>query len=165
MRGARWLLLAAIVAIIGSIGVTYQRQRLGVERQAPSKPDPLPDTRQGQATDWHWKQSAPGRTVVEIFAKSFTEEQERFQLQRVRFHIFHKDGGEYDRVESAHATFHPGEDQIFAGGEVLITLGMPATGQPRRQLVSIRTSAVTFDSKTARATTDQPAHFTFENGD
>ena len=42
MRGARWFLLAAILAILGSVGLTYVNQRRDLENGAPQKPEPLP---------------------------------------------------------------------------------------------------------------------------
>ncbi|MBI3473163.1 MAG: LPS export ABC transporter periplasmic protein LptC, partial [Candidatus Solibacter usitatus] len=164
MRGARWLLLAAIVAILGSVAVTYQRQRREVETQAPAKPAPLPEKVQGTMADWHWKKSTPGRTEVEIWAKQFRAEPDEFQLEGVRLHIFQKDGGQYHRFESASAVFNPSQDQIFSEGAVTITLGVPIKGEAKRQLVSIRTSGVTFEGKRGLASTDRVAEFVFENG-
>jgi lipopolysaccharide export system protein LptA len=41
---------------------------------------------------------------------------------------------------------------------------VPVEGQPARPLVNIKSSGVTFELKTNKVSTDQPASFTFENG-
>ncbi|MGH9784691.1 MAG: hypothetical protein ACRD88_10935, partial [Terriglobia bacterium] len=163
MRGARWFLLVAIAAIVGAVAVAYRIQRGETEAKAPPKPPPLPENIAGQAADWHWVHSVQGSPRVEIWAKNFKQEKDaaHIELQGVRLHLFHKNGVEYDRVHSAHAVFR--DDRLFSDGEVAITLGVPAEGEPRRQLVSIRTSGVTFE-KSGKASTDRSAEFVFENG-
>ncbi len=43
MRGSRWLLLVAIVAIIGGVSYTYRAQKQAIKAAAPSNPQALPD--------------------------------------------------------------------------------------------------------------------------
>jgi len=86
------------------------------------------------------------------------------ELERVRLHLFHKQGDLFDRIESQLATFQPGEAKLYSEGDVLITLGVPPEGFEAHRLVSIRTSGLTVDKKTGTASTDREAHFTFVNG-
>lgn len=166
MRGLRWLLLASIAAILGAVGFTYHRERRAVELATPPKPEQLPQEVTGQAQDWHLTNTVAGRAVVEIFARNFKQEKDstKVELGGVRLKLFHKDGKQFDYVESAHALFDPVDKQLYSDGEVTITLGVPAAGEPKRQLVSIRTSGVSFVSDTGKASTERPAEFTFENG-
>lgn len=167
MRGARWLLLLAIFAILGWLGFTYRTQRREIEKQAPARPDLLPVDVAGQARDWHYvKNDEKGSKIYEVWAKNFKQEQNssRVELEAVRFHIFHQKRDQFDRVESPFATFQPSEDKLYSDGKVLITLAVPAEGEPTHRLVSISTSGVTYDSRTNKASTDRPADFTFQNG-
>jgi lipopolysaccharide export system protein LptA len=167
MRGARWLLLLAIFAILGWLGFTYRTQRREIEKQAPARPDMLPVDVAGKAADWHYvKSDQEGRKIVEVWARSFKQDQNssRIELEGVRLHLFHQKSNQFDRVESPFATFVPNDDKLYSDGNVLITLAVPTEGEPTHRLVSISTSGVTFDTKTAKTSTDRPADFTFQNG-
>jgi lipopolysaccharide export system protein LptA len=167
MRGARWLLLLAISAILGWLGFTYRIQRRSVEQQAPAKPEMLPADVSATSRDYQIvKKDEKGRKIVEIWAKNFKQDKDssQIELEGVRLHLFHGDGDKFHLVESPSATYKPGDDKLHAEGEVTITLAVPAEGEPSNRLVSIHTSGVTFDSKTAKASTDRPADFTFQNG-
>src|SRR5580765_135377 len=114
MRGARWFLLLAICAILGWLRFVYLAQRHALADQAPRKPDMLPLDVSGKAEDWHWvKTDEKGRKIVEIWARNFKQEKEsnRVELDRVRLHLFQKQGDQFDRVESPFATFQPSEDK------------------------------------------------------
>jgi len=167
MRGARWLFLVAIVAILGWLRFTYSTQRRILDQQAPAKPTPLRSDVAVSIPDWYRRETdKEGHKVLEIWAKNVRQSTDsaRIDLEQVRIHLFHKDADQFDLVESPAAKFQPGEDKLFAEGEVTITLKVPEEGPPSHRLVSIHTSAVTFESKTGRATTDKPTDFTFENG-
>src|SRR2546426_12383488 len=100
MRGTRWLLLAAIVAILGGIGVKYRAQLkvLRVRDQALAKPAPLPDDLNSSSVDWHYVKTdtrgGTGRTMAEIWAKDFRElrDSSRADLKEVKLRLFSKKG-------------------------------------------------------------------------
>src|SRR5258708_572841 len=120
MRGARWLLLLAIFAIVGWLGSTYRTQRRILEMQAPAKPDLLPENILGASKDWSMRKTdEKGHTIVEIWAKNFKQEKDTSQiaLEGVRLHLVHKDGKQFDLVESPSAMAQPGEDKLYADGE------------------------------------------------
>ncbi len=167
MRGTRWLILTAILAILGGVGVTYRLQKRTLQEHAPPKPRPLPRELNSTREDWNYSQTDNHRIIVEIHAKKFGQSADNSHvlLEDVELHFYHKEGDEYDLVRSARAEFSPTDKKLFSDGEVQITLGMPAEGKPKRTLVTIRSSGVTFFSDTGKATTDRPASFTFENGD
>lgn len=168
MRGTRWLILLAIGAILGGVGLTYRIRKSALEREAPPRPKALPLDLASSAENWVWTQSMPGegRPAVEIKAKRYgmSKDNSRIALEGVELRIFHKRDGLYDRVRSPRAEFFTAEKRLYSEGHVEITLGLPLEGEPRAHPVSIRSSGVAFDSETGRAWTERPAEFTFENG-
>src|SRR5262245_41735309 len=108
MRAVRWILLLAIVAILGRVGFVYKEQKDRVLKEAPPKPEPLPQNTQGQMQEWEWTNSVQGKPVVHIRARSFRQDKAgHFELEGVNLKITQKDGTQYNRVESRHAIFKP----------------------------------------------------------
>jgi lipopolysaccharide export system protein LptA len=166
MRRTRWLLLLAILAILGGIGITYRTQRQVLQKQAPAKPPMLPTEISGVRDEFKSTRTEAGQNKWEITAAKVRQEKDSTQthLEHVTLKIYNKTGDKYGLVKSANAEFEQNAKRLFSDGEVEITLGVPAEGQPSRPLVNIRSSGVTFDVQASRASTDRPASFTFENG-
>lgn len=166
MRGTRWLLLLAILAILAGIGVTYQTQKRALETHAPVKPPMLPAGLSGVRDDFQWSHDEAGHKKWELSGHKVRQEKDSNQvhLEQVTLKIYNKTGDEYDLVKSASAEFDQNASRMYSDGEVEVTLGVPAEGQPKRQLVSIKSSGVTFEVKTGHAATDRAAAFVFENG-
>ncbi|MCU1273382.1 MAG: OstA family protein [Bryobacterales bacterium] len=166
MRGTRWLLLVAIVAILAGIGLTYRIQKRALAGTAPPKPVQLPASLSGTREDFKWTRREQGRAVVEIHARQLRQEKDSNQvhLEQVDLKIFNKPGDQYNLVKCAKAEFDQGSSHLYSEGDVEITLSVPVEGQPTRPLVNIKSSGVTFDVKTGKAATDRAAIFTFENG-
>src|SRR6266851_7161322 len=168
MRGTRWLLILAILAILGGVGATYRLQRRSLAGQAPQEPASLPPNLAGSLQGWRWsKIDDRGKPIVEVFARNLKQEKNtsHVQLEGVELHIFNKTGDQYDLVKSPNAEFSEVESRLYSEGYVEITLAVPVDGKPAHKLVSIRTSGVTFESKTGKASTERPANFAFENGE
>jgi lipopolysaccharide export system protein LptA len=172
MRGTRWLLLAAIVVILGGISVKYRAQLkvLRVRDQALAKPAPLADDLNFLSDDgWHWKQTdtrnGTARVTAEIWAKDARElkDESRADLKGVTLRLPSKKGDTYDLIQSAAASFYKADHRLYSDGDVAITLNVPFEGLPKRTLVSIKSSGVTYDT-TGRAETDRPSSFVFERG-
>ena len=166
MRGTRWLLLVAIAAIVAGVGITYRAQKLAIRIQAPAKPASLPDDLNSTAQDWSYTESNANQTTVEVTAKDALEARDssRVDLKGVTLKLHDKRGGTYDLVTSAAASYFKTEHRFYSEGEVQITLKVPETGEPKHQLISIKSSGVNFDTNSGQAETDQPADFTFEHG-
>lgn len=166
MRGTRWLLLLAILALLAAVGVTYRNQSRVLRKEALIRPPSIPPELSGTAEEWQWQQHSQNRPVVEVRAKNLKQEKDsdHVQLDHVELHIFSKTGNTYDRVRSARAEFDQKEGVMYSEGEVDITLEVPVTGLPSHRLVSIQSSGVRFESKTGKAATDRPVSFTFEHG-
>jgi lipopolysaccharide export system protein LptA len=170
MTGTRWLLVATMIAIIGTVGVAYRAQWKSLRERSPAKPQELPIDLRSSASDWHWERTEgkpPFRKSVEISAKNFKQikETSQVQLEGVTLKLYHKDGEAYDLVKSPAATFHAGEKQMYADGEVEITLGVPKEGPAPPDLVWIKTSGVRFDSDSGKSETDRPTQFRFAKGE
>jgi lipopolysaccharide export system protein LptA len=167
MRRTRPLLLLAILGILVAVGVSYYVQTSLEKRRQPPTPKSLPANTSAAASDWRWSKTTGSRPAVEVRAASFQQVKEpsRFDLEKVELRIYDKDGKTYDQVKSAHAEFDIVQGVLYADGEVEITTGVAAEGRQAGRLVFIRTSGVTFDSRTGKASTDRAATFSFERGE
>jgi lipopolysaccharide export system protein LptA len=167
MRGARWLLLVAIAAIVVLVGRTYKAQKDILKHQALPKPAELPAGVGSVAEQWEYRRARDNNTLVEITAKDFRQakDSEQIDLTGVELRLHHQSAGTYDLVRSAAATFFSSDERLFSEGEVDITLAVPDGEDPDPKLISIHSSGVTFDTNTGKAETDRPATFTFRNGD
>ncbi len=168
MRGARWLLLVAIAAILGGIGYKYQRQRFLLERDKPPLPDALPAELNGKSLGWKLRDTdhATGRITYDIGAETMSQASDsRMNLTGVYLKLYAKDGKTYNFVKSAAASFDPATRHLYSEGETEITIGVPVEGQPAKQLTVVKTSGVSFDSTTGRADSDKPSTFVFDKGE
>ncbi len=166
MRGTRWLLLAAIAAILTGLGITYRTQRDILKAQAPAKPDALPSNLNSKSQAYCATESNSNHTTVEVCADDVKElkDASTVQLQNVTLKLFSKTGDTYNLVKSAAATFFKSEQRLYSEGETEITLKLPVNGAPKRPPIQIKSSGVTFETSTGQAQTDRATSFSFENG-
>src|ERR1700722_4189637 len=169
MRGTRWLLLVAIVAIIGGLVSTYQAQRQAIKAAAPLKPKKLPEDLNFIGDGSTWSQKPSDRACEKYFIEAGSHRQlkdsSRVDMRDVTLKLFNRQCNAYNLIKTAEASFFDNDHRFSSQGEVQITLNVPMQGKPEHELVSIKTSGVTLNTDTGRADTDQPATFTFENGD
>lgn len=166
--GARRLLLVAIVFILIAVLGAYRVQKRLLQQQSPQKPAALPSHLNASAEEWRHTTTRPdGRPLMSLMAKDFRQVKATglVELDHVEVKLHHEEGDLYDFVKSARAEFRPAQRELYSEGDVEIILGVPAATGPTNRLVSIRSSAVTFDTTTGRARTERPATFAFENGD
>ena len=166
MRSLRWLLLAVLVLIAAAVLGTYESQRRMQRAQRHAVPPALALDTKTSATDWEWGQSGNGEPKVKLFAKTFRQAADgnTAELQDIELRLYRPDGMSYDRVKSAAASFNSNDNKLFSPGEAEITMEVPVEGEPAKKLTSIRTSGITFDSKTGQASSDQAVKFSFANG-
>jgi lipopolysaccharide export system protein LptA len=168
MRGTRWLVLVAIAAILGGVGLTYRAQKKVLREQAPPQPTALPTELNSSAKHWHFTDTdlKTGRVIADIDAEGFRQvkDSDRVDLKDVIITIPNKDDATNDVVKSPAAEFFSADHHLYSEGEVEITLRVPKEGPPTRTPVSIKSSGVNFDSDTYRATTDRPSTFIFQDG-
>src|SRR5689334_19641463 len=133
MRGTRWLLLLAILAILAGIGVTYRMQRRVLRAEAPAKPAMLPTEISGIRDEFHSTRTEAGQSKWEISAHTVRQEKDSSQvhLEQVTLKIYNKTADQYDLVKSAKAEFDQSASRLYSEGEVEITLSVPVEGQPK----------------------------------
>jgi lipopolysaccharide export system protein LptA len=166
MRSLRWLLLVAILALVAAVFGIYQTQRKAARASARAVPPSIPVGTVGSAIDYEWGQSEDGKPAVHVSAKhSSLLDNNLSELQEVEIRIYMKDGKHFDQVRSPQAQFNTSEAKLYAPGEAEITLNVPVTGEPAKQLTSIKAAGINFDSRSGKAITDKPVAFTFEGGD
>ena len=166
MRGVRWLLLLAIATILAAIGGSYYTLRVRQAREAPPPPPQLPSNVAATSDAWIHTVYDGNRPVVEIRAEKMRQirEPSEFELENVELRIFQPGG--YDRVRCGLARFDVEEGSLRSAGSVEITLDVPQSpGSPENRLLRILTSGVRFDTRTGKATTDQPTQFRFARGE
>ena len=166
MRGTRWLLLAAILAIAGGVAVTYRIQKKLLEASAPHKPPRMPADLKSLGQDWVWKQTEGDKPKLLLKARSFRQEKGSLstELEGVELQIFSKQGDTYNLVKSSKARFTQGDRKLYSEGDVEIIMHLPTAGEPKRKPVSIKTSGLAYEMESGRASTDRAAAFEFANG-
>src|ERR1700704_2074702 len=170
MRLSRWLILAALLAIVAFVGQTYIKRQQALARDPPAAPPPLETGIDGRASDWVYTQSDGESPRVTVRAKSFRQVKAPsvMELNGVELQLFHKDGDKFDLVRSEKAQFDIAAKTLYSDGDVVITMGKPAgkavADEAGGRIVTIHTSGVRFASDTGKATTDRKAKFEFEQG-
>ena len=159
-------MLVAIVAIVSGIGLTYRAEKKAIRAQAPARPASLPDELNSTAEGWTYRQTDPNSPKVEITAADALESRDssRIDLKQVTLKLYKNRTGTYDLVKSAAASYFKTDNRFYSEGDVEITLDVPVEGEPKHQLISIKSSGVNFDTNKGSADTDRPADFTFEHG-
>jgi lipopolysaccharide export system protein LptA len=167
MRRLAFVLPLVIIAIAAALWGTYRMRVQKLIESAPATPPTLPITLTSSSDEWQWVQNKDGKPAVQIKAKGsrFLKDAGKLELDAVELKLFQKDHKHYDLVKSPKAVFSQTEGKLFSDGEVEITLDVPVEGNPPHQLTSIKTTGISFDSKSGKADTDKPASFKFENGD
>jgi lipopolysaccharide export system protein LptA len=167
MRGTRWLLLAAILALVVGVGLTYRARKRTLSEQAPPKPAALPDDLNSSAQDWTYTLTTSQFTKVEITAREARQikDSSRVDLRKVALKLHDETNKTYDLVTSEAASFFQGDHRFVSEGDVQITLYLPEENtESKRKPITIQTSGLTYAVDTGRAETDRPASFVFANG-
>lgn len=175
MRRISLLVAIAAILISAAVGYTY-KLRLDKIRSTHALPTPkIKNGYEAQApTGWHYSKDDPvsGKPVVRVEAKSFqaTHDPSTFELVALRLRLFNKDGGSYTYVKTDHALFNEGTGILKADGPVWMVINVPSDKDAADQneaskRVRVTTSGVTYETKTGKASTDQPASFVFTQGD
>jgi lipopolysaccharide export system protein LptA len=166
MRRTRWLFLAAILAIVVSVGATYVKRKAGFLRDSLPPPKPLDEGLNAQSQKWTYGDFKGTEQRVFIQASSMRQikDTSAVELEDVELHLFHKDATEYDLVRCAKAQFDPNAKTLFSDGQVEITRNVPVEGPQTGHIVKIHSSGVTFQSESGKATTDRLTSFDYDQG-
>jgi lipopolysaccharide export system protein LptA len=170
MRSTRWLILVAIILLLGGVAATYRLQKGVLHDEARAKPQAMAPELSSAAQDWRWIETSEppdSRTICLITAKDARQAKDsnHVELEQVELRMPSLHADNFNLVHSARAEYNQSDKRLYSDGAVDITLAVPNEGQPKHTLVSVHSSGVTFDSGTGKAVTDRPATFKFENGD
>ncbi len=166
MRHARWLLLAALIAVIVAVGAIYIGRLLSAPRPAKLS-DPLPAGIEATAQEWVYHHKNGDCPQLEVHAKKFRQIKEPsvFELEGVNLLMYQDCGKEYNQVRTVKAQFDTASGEMFSEGEAQITLGIPAGQQESESQIHVIASGVKFETKTGIAKTESEAKFSFEKGE
>jgi lipopolysaccharide export system protein LptA len=166
MRHTRWLFLAAIVAIVVMVGVTYYQRRAILDHEVIVHPKPLENGVDGRANDWQHTVFKGDQKHFTIRARSIREikEPSLMELEGVELQLFHENGEKSDLIRSEKAQFDTESKTLYSDGEVDIIMGVPADQPPTGRLLHIHGSGMRFASDTGKATTDRAVTFGFDRG-
>jgi lipopolysaccharide export system protein LptA len=168
MRRMRWLLLAAILAIVFWVSEAYVKNKARVEANAPVAPEALDPKFDAQSQTWHvgkWDK-ATGLPVWKLRAKEARELKNPpvTELEGVELELYNKTADEYHLVKSAKAQFDGNAKTLYSDGQVDIEMNIPVEGERHGRMVKIHTSGVTFEEETGKARTDRQVTFQFDQG-
>ncbi len=166
LRRARWILLVAIVALAAFTGRLFLEKRAEMRAARPRMGAALPSNTTAEGILFEHEIAAGGKTKALVRARNFKQVKEPnvFLLQDLEMEINDPEGGQYHLVKSKEATFDIPNASMFSESEVEITLNLPREGTPSRPPLKVRAREMTFDSKTSRVSTEQPARFEFDRG-
>ncbi len=168
MKKTRWAVLALLVAAVAVVVAGFHASRRRNLLEATAPPARLPAELNSLANNWSWSQSSRDRPVVEARARSFRQikDSTRFEVGDLELRIFSRSGLTYDLVRSRQGEFDQAAEKLTTPGEATIVLGLPAPGREAngRQPVRIRTSGLSFESRTGLCSTDRPVEFSFPDG-
>ena len=166
------LQLALLLAVTGTVVAVYSDYLATQEsnlRISIGEPKNLPSNLNAQAERWHYSQSSGRKRKLDITADSFrqTSDGSVLELRGVELRIFHDERGTFDLIETSEAFFHPGAEELRSDAEVVVTLGLSADSGDsgaRGGVAKIRSSGMTFASKTGICSTDRYTEYEFEGG-
>lgn len=170
LRRARGLILLALISLASFTAWLVVTQREEARRSRPRAAAPLPANTSATARDWSHDIKEGDRLKARITAKNFRQVKAPafYLLDGLEMRIYDESMTTYDLVRTAQANFDTGTGSMYAEGEVEILLDRKADGvaegQPAGRLLNIRSSGVTFDSKTMRISTERHATFEFDAG-
>ncbi len=167
LRRARWLILLAIVAIAATVTSVFYIQKEALRRNQPATSKPLPFNSAASANLWEYEMKSGDNSKLIIRAAHFEQVKDPpvFQLDSLEMEIRKADGSSYNLIKSAKATFDQTAGTMYAPGEVEITLGLSTNpAKPHGRTMKIRTSNVTLEVRSSKASTDRHADFDFDQG-
>ncbi len=138
--------------ILGGTATTYYISKKASLAGRVAKPAALPANSSATALQYEFSRADHGRQVVRVTADSSRQLQDSgaVELTNLQLNLYLPDGQHYDRIKSPKADFSQTDLKLVSNNEVEITLSVPIEGQPATQLTSIKTSGITFESKTGK---------------
>ena len=175
MRRLSFFLALAAILITAAVGYTL-KLRIDKARRAHVLPSPSikPSLDALSPTGWHWRKSDPetGKPIVLAQAESAeaTHDPASFEIHGLSMRLYDKAATGYTYIKSDKALFDERSGILKSEGPVTIVMNVPAgedaaNGAVVAKRVHVVTSGVTYETKSGKANTDQPASFVFSEGD
>ena len=174
MRRFSVLLGVAVILIAGFVAYTFKR---GLEQRRKSHDEPAPNVRLGDdlaASSWTWNKDDPrtNKPISRLIAQSIraTHDPSTFELINMKLRLFDKGADKYTFVKSDKALYDERSGLLKSSGPVEIMMRVPSDADAEdpaeaAKHVHVFTTGVTYETKTGKASTDQPATFVFPDGD
>ena len=174
MRRISVFLALAAILLASLVAYTYRR-RLAQEKKHPVAHPPSIENRLDARADqgWSYKKddAEHNRPIVSASARSYeaTKSPSVFELTGLALRLYSKDASHYTYVQSDKALFDEGSGVLTSHAAVTILVNVPSdkdASKPEQvaKNVHVVTSGVTYDTQSGHASTDQPATFTFADG-
>lgn len=163
----------AVLLLAAFVGITLKRS-LDLRRKA--REELAPKIRVGDdlsASSWTWNKDDPetNKPVSRLVAQSIraTHDPSTIELINMKLRLFDKGAKTYTFVKGDAALFDERSGVLKSAGPVQIMMHVPADQDAENKDVAAKhvrvdTTGVTYETKTGKATTDQPAKFTFPDG-
>ncbi|MGA8028239.1 MAG: LPS export ABC transporter periplasmic protein LptC [Bryobacteraceae bacterium] len=174
MRRISLLLAVAAILLSGVVAYTYKLRLENAKRERVA-PTPRIETKyEAMSTEWHWWKHDPqtGKLIVSLYAKSAqaTKDPSTFEIHELALKLYNKAGSSYTYVKGDKAFYDGGSGVLKSDSPVSIVLDVPSeadAGDPKEaaKRVRIKTSGVTYETKTGKASSEQAASFVFPQGD
>lgn len=173
MRRISSILAVAALLLAVAVGYTYKLRR---ERDEAKKHEATPQIRKGiehLAHVWTYDSSDPktGQPVVHLEAQISLamSDPSTLELHDLKIRLYDKQGGKYTFVSGPKATFDERSGVLKSAGNVHIVVNVPLSKQAEdpaqvTNQVQVDTSGVTYETKSGKADSDQPATFKFGQG-
>ncbi len=167
----------AIAAALVTIGVAYTlKLRIARARREHATMAPVIavgyDAKTPNGWAWNKTDAQTGKPIVRLKADSMqaTRDPSTLEIHGLAMRLYDKDAGSYTYVKSDKAFFNEKAELLKSDGPVLIVMHVPAdkdaaNPDEANKRVRVTTSGIAYETKTGRASTDQPASFVFPKGD
>jgi lipopolysaccharide export system protein LptA len=174
MRRASFLLAFAVILLSAFVAITYSVRRAHASHKPHLLSTALKPSEQGIAPlGWKYDKDDPktNRPVVRLYAASFraTNDPSTFELHGLALKLFNKKDANYTYIKADKALFDERSEVMTSEGPVTIVTNVPVDKDAENKdelakRVQVQTSGVTYETKTLKAWTNQPAAFIFPNG-
>src|SRR5438067_1057310 len=175
MRQISVLLALAALVITGAVGYTL---KLRIDKARRARPAPAPQIAIGYEANspdgWRYDKDDPrtGKPIVKLNADSAqsTHDPSTFEIHGLASRLYDKSASAYTNVRCEKGLFDERSGLLKSDGLVSIVMNVPAdkdaaNKEEAEKRVRVKTTGVTYQTKTGKASTDQPASFVFTKGD
>jgi lipopolysaccharide export system protein LptA len=166
MKTLRILLLLAVIVLLAVVVSDYVGTQEAGSVSGMEEPEAIPRNLDSKASRFTWSQSSSNERKVEIHADTFEQIRDTtlLRLDGVELLIYRSDEESYDRIVCESARFDG--ETLYSEGEVTVLLGLVPgpPGESDAKATTIRSTGVTFQSKTGIASTDRHTEYEFAGG-